>query len=199
MKKNQRVLSIKPANETKERIGTQYVLPFYNSVAMLRLLTEPRLFEESQNPRGVIVSTALSLLGYPVIKYRGPAYGLTPKLGFDCSGFILFVLKQTQHLVPQLDMPDDMRHANEMFDRLGVFVHQDRIRSGDLVFYSRTGHAVTHAGIYVGSATNGKDYMIHSPGVDGEKVKITTIRGRELYNDHVSELCSLNSTFKCNT
>jgi len=88
--------------------------------------------------------------------YLGVPYrwgGSTPN-GFDCSGFVRFVIAANQGI----DLP---RTSNEMYDTVGVAVATPS--PGDLVFFA----GASHVGIYLGngqfiSATNSRGVHIDS-------------------------------------
>lgn len=88
-----------------------------------------------------ILAEAKKYLGCP---YR--AGGASPS-GFDCSGFVYYVLKQVG-LSPN-------RTPSEQYN-MGVSVAKAELRTGDLVFFG-TGR-ITHVGIYAGSGQ-----FIHAP------------------------------------
>ena len=69
-------------------------------------------------------------------------YGGTTTAGFDCSGFILYVLNQFGI--------DDLPRTSQTQAKAGTEVEQDELRVGDLVFFNTSGRGVSHAGIYVG-------------------------------------------------
>jgi cell wall-associated NlpC family hydrolase len=86
-----------------------------------------------------IVSTALRYVGY---RYR---FGGTTPAGFDCSGFVYYVLNKAG--VPI---------SRDMYSQLasGPRVSSKDLQPGDLLFFSNTYKAgLSHAGIYIG---NGK-------------------------------------------
>jgi cell wall-associated NlpC family hydrolase len=112
----------------------------------------------------LIVTTALSFVGYPSVGYRSAEYGADP-LGFDCSGFVKFILCKSG-----IPLPPHIRHCNEFFDSYGVLIHQECSLPGDLVFISRDGMRPTHIGIKL----NETEY-IHAPGFDNTVVSIETI------------------------
>lgn len=96
--------------------------------------------------RDSIVTVARSQIG---TRYRFG--GTSPKGGFDCSGFVRYVLGALQVMLP--------RTAAQQA-KLGATVPKDttRLRPGDLLTFGRGGR-VTHIGIYVG---NGR-YVHASP------------------------------------
>ena len=98
------------------------------------------------NPQGesAVVDSARKYLGTPYV------WGGTSPSGFDCSGFVQYVLAENGKSVP--------RTSQEQFAG-GQAVDKSNLQAGDLVFYNWQGGAdATHVGIYEG---NGK--MIHAP------------------------------------
>lgn len=111
-----------------------------------------------------VVETALSLVEYPSIKYAGADFGKDIS-GFDCSGFVVYVLKKIG-----IALPETIRHCNEFLDTFGVFIHQEQKLPGDLIFFSRSGTRPTHIGIVVSH-----NHYIHAPGLTDTKVNIEKI------------------------
>lgn len=98
------------------------------------------------NPQGesAVVDSARKYLGTPYV------WGGTSPSGFDCSGFVQYVLAENGKSVP--------RTSQEQFAG-GQAVDKSNLQAGDLVFYNwQGGTDATHVGIYEG---NGK--MIHAP------------------------------------
>ena len=102
-----------------------------------------------------VVESALLLRGTP---YR--LGGTNPETGFDCSGFVAYVLGQHALEVP--------RTAAEQFDS-GRPVAPEDLRPGDLVFFSTTGPGPTHVGIVV--ETSAGLEFVHAP-TDGSRVRV---------------------------
>ena len=105
-----------------------------------------------------LVVNAMGLLGVPY--KRG---GNTAEAGFDCSGFVVSVYKQSIGLL----LP---RKAEQ---QAAATQHIDKtdLQPGDLVFFNTMRRAFSHVGIYVG---NGK--FIHAPK-PGAEVRIESMGG----------------------
>ena len=77
--------------------------------------------------------------------FRGTRYvmGGTSRSGFDCSGFVRFILSATDGVA----LP---RTATEQYYH-GTPVSEAQAQPGDLVFFKNTyKHGISHVGIYVG-------------------------------------------------
>jgi len=77
--------------------------------------------------------------------FRGTRYvmGGTSRSGFDCSGFVRYILGATNGV----DLP---RTATEQYYH-GAPIPSDRLQPGDLVFFKNTyKHGISHVGIYAG-------------------------------------------------
>ena len=118
--------------------------------------------------RECLVEFALSYVGAPSRRYvEGRAdLGVDPEGGFDCSGFITFVLRNRG-----FPLSSDIRWTVDYADRVGVFIHPEAAEKGDLVFFSRNGLIPTHIGMLVD-----KNKFVHSPGKDGKSVEVVSIR-----------------------
>ena len=84
--------------------------------------------------------------------------GVSPKTGFDCSGFVMWVHKKAGISIA--------REAPDQFKR-GKKVSKEDLRAGDIVFFETYKPGPSHVGIYDG---NGR--FIHSPNSKSE-VKFT--------------------------
>ena len=116
-----------------------------------------------------LVEIAFKYIDCPSVPYIGPDVGNNPK-GFDCSGFVQWVLKESKIEIPRISNWNELRHSEQFFDFFGVSVHPQFIQKGDLMFFSRNGYRPSHIGIYLG-----EDKMIHSPGKNNQKVCIYSI------------------------
>ena len=91
-----------------------------------------------------IVAEAKKYLGTPYV------YGGASPSGFDCSGFVYYVLKQFGY--------SPYRTPADQY-RMGTYVSKANLQPGDIVFFAGTyASGISHVGIYVG---NGQ--FIHSP------------------------------------
>ena len=104
-----------------------------------------------------LLSEAAQYLGYPYVWG-----GSSPSTGFDCSGFVCYVLKNSGYV--------DISRTNAQ----GIYDRCQRIpageaQPGDIIFFTGTynsGSPVSHVGIYCG---NGQ--MIHA----GDPIKYSSI------------------------
>lgn len=106
-----------------------------------------------------MLKRALALLGTP---YRWG--GTSPEGGFDCSGLVGYVFRNTLGIeLPRISR--DMATVGELIRDPKALVE------GDLVFFSRRGKHVDHVGIYIG---NGQ--FVHAPrtGKDVEVANLIT-------------------------
>jgi cell wall-associated NlpC family hydrolase len=85
--------------------------------------------------------------------------GNTPQSGFDCSGFVRHVYKESAGML----LP---RSSFEM-SQAGNIVDGAELQPGDLVFFNTLQRAFSHVGIYVGD-----NRFIHSPSA-GKSVQIS--------------------------
>jgi len=95
-----------------------------------------------------VLATALAYQGVP---YRYG--GTTPTTGFDCSGFVQYVLGRHAFTVP--------RSAAEQF-RMGQRVSARDVRAGDLVFFSTIAPGASHVGLALSA-----DEFVHAPATSG--------------------------------
>ena len=96
------------------------------------------------------------------VRYEGYPYvwgGSSPSTGFDCSGFVCYVLTNSGYA----DMPRTT--AQGIYDRCQR-VSADEARPGDIIFFTGTynsGNPVSHVGIYCGNGM-----MIHAGVLQNE-------------------------------
>lgn len=91
-----------------------------------------------------ILAEAEKHLGVPYV------YGGASPSGFDCSGFVYYVLKQTGYA--------PSRTLTKLYE-MGSVVEKDELQIGDIVFFSNTySSGLSHVGIY-----SGDGQFIHAP------------------------------------
>lgn len=95
-----------------------------------------------------ILQTALGFRGVPY-RYGGE----DPRTGFDCSGFVRFVMAQHQLTLP--------RTTAEQF-QIGRRVSAREVKAGDLVFFSTVAPGASHVGLAIS-----KDEFVHAPATSG--------------------------------
>lgn len=100
---------------------------------------------------------AFSLVGTP---YRWG--GNTPETGFDCSGLINYVFRETAGLT----LPRTTAGLSALPDAATA----DALQPGDLVLFATKGKTVNHAGIYVGDGR-----FVHAPSTGG-KVRLDSLQ-----------------------
>ncbi|MDK8193090.1 C40 family peptidase [Paenibacillus sp. UMB7766-LJ446] len=90
-----------------------------------------------------------------VNKVIGTPYlmGGTSTSGFDCSGFILYIMDKYNINLPR---------TSQMQAKSGAAVEMEDLRTGDLVFFNTSGRGISHAGIYIGN-----DSFAHSSSSKG--------------------------------
>ncbi len=99
-----------------------------------------------------ILFNALGLVGTPY-RYGGSS----PVSGFDCSGLIQYVYRESANVA----LP---RTVAEMNSHEAPNVAEDSLQSGDLVIFATgEGSRPSHAGIYVGDGR-----FVHAPSRGGE-------------------------------
>ena len=87
--------------------------------------------------------------------------GDKPSTGFDCSGFVRYVFRNSLGL----SLPSTS--ASQF--RAGVKVERADMKAGDLVFFHIRGKRISHVGIYLGDGR-----FIHAP-TTGKRVSISSL------------------------
>ena len=88
-------------------------------------------------------------------------YGGKDEKGFDCSGFVCFVYKQSENI----EIPS---YSVDQY-KLGKSVAQNDLKFGDLIFFNTTGRIPSHVGIYIGN--NSFAHASSSSGVNIASLK----------------------------
>lgn len=110
-----------------------------------------------------VLTTAAKYLGVP---YR---YGGSTPAGFDCSGFVQYVLGSVGLSVPR---------TSEDQARVGLPITASQAAPGDLVFFSDNGSDWSHVGIYLGGGS-----MIDAPHT-GANVRTEPVAGFAPYTQY---------------
>jgi cell wall-associated NlpC family hydrolase len=148
--------------------------------------------------RRKVIQYALSLVGTPYVwagEWPEPTpaaypYGTQVHGGFDCSGFVWYVLHAKSAVYKPVGRPYKGWTINERssYDMAGatkVRLGYKKLRPGDVVFFAPGGRKakakdVYHAGIYMG-----RGWMIHSSG-SRAGVSITTIAPGSWWHDQIA-------------
>jgi cell wall-associated NlpC family hydrolase len=131
-----------------------------------------------------IVRFALKFVGYPYVwagEYptRNSPYGTQAAGGFDCSGFVFYVMKM------HFDYPITVneRGAHDMAARAKPRIARQKLQCGDLIFFGPKGPkssvgSIYHAGLYLGDG-----WFIHSTGsTDG--VTLSSLDSSSYYKSY---------------
>jgi cell wall-associated NlpC family hydrolase len=131
-----------------------------------------------------IASFALKFVGYPYIwagEYpaKNSPYGAQAAGGFDCSGFVFYVMKM------HFDYPITVneRGAHDMAARAKPRITRKQLQCGDLIFFGPEGpkssvESIYHAGLYLGNG-----WFIQSTGsTDG--VTISSLDTSSYYKSY---------------
>jgi cell wall-associated NlpC family hydrolase len=112
-----------------------------------------------------IADFALKFIGYPYIwagEYptRNSPYGAQAAGGFDCSGFVFYVMKM--HFEYPITVNE--RGAHDMAAKAKPRITRKQLQCGDLIFFGPNGpkssvESIYHAGLYLGNG-----WFIHSTG-----------------------------------
>ncbi|MBV6474853.1 MAG: hypothetical protein MOGDAGHF_00349 [Rhodocyclaceae bacterium] len=104
-----------------------------------------------------LVVRALSFVG---VHYRRG--GESPETGFDCSGLVRHVFRESLGLI----LPRTSRDIS----KVGETIHRDELQPGDLVFFNTLRRGFSHVGIYLGDHR-----FVHAPATGGE-VRVEDMR-----------------------
>ncbi len=115
-----------------------------------------------------IVRFSLKYIGYPYVwagEYptKDSPYGYQKSGGFDCSGFVFYVMKM--HFGYPITVNE--RGASDMAARAKPRIKRGGLKCGDLIFFGPKGPdstvgSIYHAGLYLGNG-----WFIHSTGSTG--------------------------------
>ncbi len=149
------------------RAGLVLLLAMASSVCAARAMTQggvyPSPFPTVPSPAALRPDTqqvpwspVASAVLRTALQFQGVPYlwgGESPVTGFDCSGFVRYVL--AQHSVPA------PRTATEQY-ALGTRVNLRNVRAGDLVFFSTVAPGPSHVGLVISGVE-----FVHAPAASG--------------------------------
>jgi cell wall-associated NlpC family hydrolase len=123
-----------------------------------------------------IVSFALKYVGYPYVwagEYpttRSP-YGTQAHGGFDCSGFVWWVLK----IKMGYPIADSQRTAAAMAAAAKPRITRGKLVPGDIIFFGPNGPRSTVSSIYHAAVYLGRGWFIHSSGYAANGVNLASL------------------------
>ena len=105
----------------------------------------PSVSSERDGMPAAVLETAMGLMGVP---YR---LGGSDPTGFDCSGFVQYVLRQHAVAVPRT-----------VIEQFGAGDAARSVEAGDLVFFQTVGSKASHVGIAIDAHS-----FVHAPNSRG--------------------------------
>jgi len=160
-------------------VGGEWTL---SGLADYKSITFPPLSERQRE----IARFALKFVGYPYIwagefPTKSSPYGAQAAGGFDCSGFVFYVMKM------HFDYPITVneRGAHDMAERAKPRITRKQLQCGDLIFFGPKGpksevESIYHAGLYLGDG-----WFIHSTGsTDG--VTLSSLDSSSYYKSNLA-------------
>lgn len=133
----------------RDTLPEYYFLP-RNTADTLISLNRKLPFSSADSIRTELINFASSLIGTPY-HYAG----VSPKTGFDCSGFVMYVYNHVGIQLP---------HSSQLQSQLdGVTLSAQEAKPGDIIFFgqrTKNGWKTQHAGIFMGNE-NGEMKVIH--------------------------------------
>jgi cell wall-associated NlpC family hydrolase len=141
-------------------------LSWYDSIVLPRLTAQQKR----------IVSLALKYVGYPYVwggEYptTNSPYGLQAHGGFDCSGFVWWIMKIKMHY----PIPDSQRTASAMAAAAKPRITRAHLVPGDLIFFGGNGAKSTVSSIYHTGLYLGRGWFIHSSGYSANGVNLASL------------------------
>lgn len=129
-----------------------------------------------------VTKFALKYIGYPYV-YGGEwptadsPYGYQAHGGFDCSGFVWYVLKV------RFGYPIYERTASEMARKAVPRITRSGLKPGDIIFFGYDGTASTVSEIYHAAIYLGRGWFIHSTG-SSAGVMLASLNTSAYWRDH---------------
>jgi len=94
------------------------------------------------------------------VRYR---WGGSSPSGFDCSGFVYFLLRE------QFGLKNLPRRASEQYYQMGTPVDKEDLEVGDLIFFTTYKAGPSHVGVYIGDGN-----FVHASSAGG-KVRVNSL------------------------
>ncbi len=139
-----------------------------NGLAPFKSITLPPLSARQKQ----VTAFALKYIGYPYVwagEYptKDSPYGYQAAGGFDCSGFVFYVMKM--HFGYPITVNE--RGAHDMAARAKPRIAAKNLKCGDLMFFGPKGPSSTVASIYHAAIYLGNGWFIQSTGsTDGVSI-----------------------------
>ena len=131
-----------------------------------------------------IVRFSLKYVGYPYIwggefPTRDSPYGYQRAGGFDCSGFVFYVMKM--HFGYGITVNE--RGAHDMAERAKPRITRADLKCGDLIFFGPNGPRSTVTSIYHAGLYLGHGWFIHSTG-SSDGVTLASLNASSYYKQY---------------
>jgi len=131
-----------------------------------------------------IVRFSLKYVGYPYIwggefPTRDSPYGYQKAGGFDCSGFVFYVMKM--HFGYGITVNE--RGAHDMAERAKPRITRADLKCGDLIFFGPNGPRSTVTSIYHAGLYLGHGWFIHSTG-SSDGVTLASLNASSYYKQY---------------
>ncbi len=144
-----------------------FLVLIFAVICAVPLAAAPRV----SNQRQKLIDYGLTLQG---IRYRYG--GKKPETGFDCSGFVAYVARESLGI-------NISASAAQMYEKIEHIEESDR-EPGDLIFFC-VGSRITHVGIYLGlysgeGKLNGERIFLHAAS-DGSRTGVIVSSINERY------------------
>tara|TARA_X000000950_G_scaffold96630_1_gene122059 strand:+ start:2025 stop:2969 length:945 start_codon:yes stop_codon:yes gene_type:complete len=120
-----------------------------------------KILTENKSPGSLVVNEAKKYIGVPYVWG-----GDNPSRGFDCSGFVQWVINESINiLLPRTSYQQSLFLSKH--ERLNF----DKILPGDILFFNTSGEVISHVGIAIGDHK-----FIHAPNKKSN-IKIDILDG----------------------
>ncbi|HQG03216.1 MAG TPA: NlpC/P60 family protein [Thermoleophilia bacterium] len=131
-----------------------------------------------------VLGFALKYVGYPYVycgEYptRDSPYGYQECGGFDCSGFVWWVLKI--HFKYPISVNE--RGASDMARKAKPRVSRSGLKPGDIMFFGPNGPRSTAGSIYHAAIYMGRGWFIHSTG-SSDGVTVASLNASDYWRTH---------------